>query len=130
MRNVSDKSCRENQNTHFVFHFFLLRNIFGSKKEEVTGEWRKLHSEELHGLYSSGVTSLIIAMRMRWVGHVACLREERNGYRASVNNVKERDQLEDPSIKGITVLKLTLRNSGRTVWAGLIWHKIGTFLLR
>jgi hypothetical protein len=46
--------------------------MFGPKRDEVTGEWRKLHSEELHNLYSSpNIIRQIIARRMRWVGHVA-----------------------------------------------------------
>jgi hypothetical protein len=50
----------------------LLRRIFGPKRDEVTGGWRKLHNEELHGLYSSpGIVRVIKARRMRWAGHVA-----------------------------------------------------------
>jgi hypothetical protein len=47
------------------------RRIFGPKKDEVTGGWRKLHNEELHGLYSSpGIVRVIKAIRMRWTGYV------------------------------------------------------------
>jgi hypothetical protein len=50
----------------------VLRRIFGSKRDEVTGGWRKLHDEELHGLYSSPSTVRVIkTRRMRWAGHVA-----------------------------------------------------------
>ena len=55
--------------------------IFGPKKEEVTGEWRKLHNEELNDLYcSSNVIRVIKSRRMRWVGHVACMGESRGAY--------------------------------------------------
>jgi hypothetical protein len=50
----------------------VLRRIFGSKRDQVTGEWRKLHNEELHDLYSSSsIIRIIKARRMRWAGHVA-----------------------------------------------------------
>jgi hypothetical protein len=50
----------------------VLRRIFGPKSDEVTGGWRKLHNEELHGLYSSpSIVKVIKARRMRWPGHVA-----------------------------------------------------------
>jgi hypothetical protein len=50
----------------------VLRRIFGSKRDEVTGEWRKLHDEELHDLYSSpNIMRMIKSGRMRWVAYVA-----------------------------------------------------------
>jgi hypothetical protein len=55
-----------------VFENSVLRGIFGSKRDEVTGEWRKLHNEELHDLYSSPIIVWVIkSRRMRWAGHVA-----------------------------------------------------------
>jgi hypothetical protein len=56
----------------------VLRRIFGPKKDEVTGEWRKLHSGELHNLYSSpDIIRQIKSRRMRWAGHVARMGEGR-----------------------------------------------------
>jgi hypothetical protein len=56
----------------------VLRRIFGPKKDKVTGGWRKLHNEELHGLYSSpSIIMAIKARRMRWAGHVASVGEVR-----------------------------------------------------
>jgi hypothetical protein len=50
----------------------MLRRIFGPKRDEVTGGWRKLHNEELHNLYSSpSIIGMIKSRRMRWAGHVA-----------------------------------------------------------
>jgi hypothetical protein len=60
----------------------VLRRIFGQKRDEVTGEWRKLHNKELRDLYSSRSMARIIMSRMRWAGHVARMgRRGRNiGY--------------------------------------------------
>jgi hypothetical protein len=63
-----------------VFENRVLRRIFGPKRDEVTGEWRKLHNEELHDLPSSlSIIRIMKARRMRWAGHVARmgLEEER-----------------------------------------------------
>jgi hypothetical protein len=60
-----------------VFENRVLRRIFGPKRDEVTGEWRKLHSEELHILYSSpDIIRQVKSRRMRWAGHVARMGEE------------------------------------------------------
>jgi hypothetical protein len=54
------------------FENSMLRRIFGPKRDEVTGGWRKLNNEELHNLYSSpSITRIITSRRMRWAGHVA-----------------------------------------------------------
>jgi hypothetical protein len=60
-----------------VFENRVLRRIFGPKRDEVTGEWRKLHNEDLHILYSSpNIIRQIKSRRVRWVGHVARIGEE------------------------------------------------------
>ena len=68
-----------------VFENGALRRIFGPKSYEITGEWRKLHNEELKGLYSSpNIVRVIKSRRMRWAGHVARMREGRGVYRVLV----------------------------------------------
>jgi hypothetical protein len=65
-----------------VFENRVLRRIFRPKKDEVTGEWRKLHNEELHNLYSSpDIIRQTKSRRMRWAGHVARLGEKRKVYK-------------------------------------------------
>jgi hypothetical protein len=65
-----------------VFENRVLRRIFGPKRDEVTGEWRKLDSEELHNLYSSpDIIRQVKKRRMRWAGHVARMGEERRVYK-------------------------------------------------
>jgi hypothetical protein len=59
-----------------AFENRVLRIIFGPERDKVTGEWRKLHSEELHNLYSSPNIRKIMSRRMRWAGHVARMEEE------------------------------------------------------
>ena len=65
-----------------VFENMVLRRIFGPRRDEVTGEWRRLHNEELNDLYSSpNIVWVIKFRRMRWAGHVARMVEERRAYR-------------------------------------------------
>jgi hypothetical protein len=62
----------------------ILRRIFGSRRDEVAGEWEKMYNEELHDLYSSPSIITIIKSRMRWSGHVARMGEKRNACRLLV----------------------------------------------
>jgi hypothetical protein len=72
-----------------VFEKRVLRRIFGAKKDEVKGEWRKLHNEELHNLYSSpNIIGQITSRRMRWAGHVARMGEERKVYKVLVGKLE------------------------------------------
>jgi len=65
-----------------VFENMGLRRIFGPRRDEVTGEWRSLHNEELNDLYPSpNIVRVIKSRRMRWAGHVAHTGEEREAYR-------------------------------------------------
>jgi hypothetical protein len=69
-----------NERKLMVFENMVLRRIFGPRRVEVMGEWRRLHNEELNDLYSSPNIVLVIkSRRMRWAGHVECMGEERGG---------------------------------------------------
>jgi len=70
----------------------VLRRIFGPRRDEVTGEWRRLHNEELNDLYSSpNIMRVIKSRRMRWAGHVARMGEERECIGSWWGNRRERD---------------------------------------
>jgi hypothetical protein len=71
--------------------------IFGPKREEVTGEWRKLHNEELNDLYlSPNIVWVIKSRRMRWVGHAARMGEGRGVYRVLLGKPEEKRPLGRP----------------------------------
>jgi hypothetical protein len=80
-----------------VFEKKVLRRIFAPKGDEVTGEWRKFHSEELNNLYSPpNIIRQIKSRRMRWAGHVARMGEERKLYKVLVGNPKGKSPLGRP----------------------------------
>jgi hypothetical protein len=84
-----------------VFENRVLRRIFVPKKDEVTREWRKLHSEELHNLYSfSDIIRQMKSRRMRWAGHEACMGEAEKCTRFWWEGPKGRDLLEDRGVDG------------------------------
>ena len=75
----------------------MLRIIFGPRTDEVMGEWRRLHNEELNDLYSSpNIVRVIKWRRMRWVGHVARMGEERRAYRVLVGKPEGKRPLGRP----------------------------------
>ena len=72
-----------------MFEIRVLRRIFGPKRDEVTRKWRKLHIEELNGLYSSlNIVWVIKSRRIRWVSHVAHMGENRNVYKVLLGKPK------------------------------------------
>jgi hypothetical protein len=79
----------------------VLRRVFGPKRDEVTGDWRKLRNEELHILYSSpNIIRQIKSRRLRWAGHVARKGEEMYVYKVLMGKPEERDHLEDQGVGG------------------------------
>jgi hypothetical protein len=100
-----------------VFENRLLRRIFGPKRDEVTGGWRKLHNEELRSLYSSpSIITMIKSRRMRWAGHVARMGEKRNAYRILVEKPEGKRPLGRPRRKWVNNIKIDLTEMG---WCGL-----------
>jgi hypothetical protein len=96
-----------------VFENRVLRRIFGPKRDEVTGGWRKLHNEELYGLYSSpSIIRVIKARRMRWVGHVASMGEVRGAYNILVGRPEGRRSLGRPRRRWEDNIKIDLREIG------------------
>jgi hypothetical protein len=83
-----------------VFENRVLRTIFGSKREEVVGGWRRLHNEELHNLYTPpDVIRVIISMRLRWMGHVERMGEMRNAYKILVGKLGGKSLIRRPRCK-------------------------------
>ena len=94
----------------------MLRRIFGPKRDGVTGEWRKLHNEELNDLYSSpNIVRLIKSRKMRRAGHVARMKEGRVVYNVFVRNLREREHWGDQDVNGTIILRWILMK-----WYGVV----------
>jgi hypothetical protein len=92
-----------------VFENRVLRRIFGPKRDDGTGEWRRLHNGQLHNFYSSpDIIRQIKSRRMRWAGNVACMGEGRNVYRVLMGKPEGKNHLKDQGIDGRMGSKWTL----------------------
>ena len=111
-----------------MFENRVLRGIFGPKRDEVTGEWRRLHNEELNDLYSSpNIIRVIKSRRMRWAGHVARMGEGRGAYRVLVGRPEGRRPFGRPRRRWEDNIKMDLQEVGWVwAWTELIWPRIGT----
>ena len=97
-----------------VFENRVLRRIFGSKRKEVKGEWRRLHNEELNALYSSpNIIRVIKSRRLRWAGHVSPTGKRKGVYRVLVGKIGGGDHMKDPGVDGRMILKWILEK-----WVG------------
>ena len=93
-----------------MFETRVLRRIFGHKSDEVTGEWRKLHNEELNNLYySHNIVQVIKSRRMRWVKHVVCKGERRGVHRVLVGKPEEKRPLGRPRHRWEENIKMDLQ---------------------
>jgi hypothetical protein len=96
-----------------VFENMVLRRIFGPKRDEVTGDWRRLHNEELNDLYSSpNIIRVIKSRRMRWAGHVARMGERRGAYRILVMRPEGRRSIGRPRRRWEDNIKMDLQEVG------------------
>jgi hypothetical protein len=101
-----------------VFENMLLRRIFGPRIDEVTGEWRKLHNEELHDLYfSPSIIRIMKFRRMRSMGHVARMGKKRNAYRLLVGKPEEKRPLGRPRRRWVDNIRDRLERCGLD-WSG------------
>jgi hypothetical protein len=105
-------TLREEQRLR-VFENRVLRRIFGSKRDGATGEWRRLHNEELNDLYSSpNIIWVVKSRRMRWAGHVAGMGEKRGAYRILVGRPEGRRPLGRPRRRREDNIKMDLQDVG------------------
>jgi hypothetical protein len=89
------------------------------------GEWRKLHNEELHDLFSSpSIIRPIKSRGMRWAGHVARMVEKRNAYRLLVGKPKGTRPLGRPRRRWVDNVRMEMRDG--MMWTGLVWLRTGT----
>jgi hypothetical protein len=99
-----------------VFENRMLRRL---KRDEVTGEWRKLHNEELHDLYSSpSIIRVVKSRKMRWAGHVARMGEVRNAYRLLMGKSEGRRPLGRPRRRWLDNIRMDLVKVG---WGDVDW---------
>jgi hypothetical protein len=98
------------EHTLRLFENRVLRRIFRPTRDEVTGEWKRLHNEELNDLYSSpNIIRVIKSRRMRWAGHVARTREGRGAYRMLVGRPEGRRPLRRPRRRWEDNIKINLQ---------------------
>jgi hypothetical protein len=104
-----------------VFENRVLRRIFGPKRDEVTGEWRKLHNEEPHNLCSSPDIIRQMRWRMRWAGHVARMGEERKVYKVLVGKPEGKRPPGRPRRRWENGIRMDLREIGL---GGVVWIQL------
>jgi hypothetical protein len=109
-----------------VFENMVLRRIFGPRRDEVTGEWRRMHNEELNDLYSSpNIVRVIKSKRMRWTGHVARIDEEMGACRVLVGKPEGKRPLGRPRRRWVDNIRMDLQDvgCGYVDWIGLAQHR-------
>jgi len=96
-----------------LFEIMVLMRIFGPRRDEVTGEWRRLHNEELNDVYSlPNIVRVIKSRRMRWAGHVAHMGEERGVYRVLMGKPEGRKPLGRRRRRWVDNIRMDLQEVG------------------
>jgi hypothetical protein len=109
-----------------VFENRVLRRVFGPKRDEVTGEWRRLHNEELNDLYSlPSIVRVVKSRRMRWAGHVERMGED-SGVHRVVGKPEGKRPLGRAIRRWVDNIKMDLQEAEGVVWTGWSWLRIGT----
>ena len=110
-----------------VFENRVLRITFGPKRDEVTGEWRNLHNEELIDLYfSPNIARVIKSRRMRWAGSVARMGIVGAYTEFWLGNLRKRDHLKDSVVDGRIISRCIFRKWDVGTWTGSSWLRTGT----
>ena len=109
-----------------VFENIVFRRTFGPRRDEVTGEWRRLHNEELNDLYSPSIVRVLKSRRMKWAGHVALMGEESWCVGSWWGNRREWDHSGDLGVDGSIILGWISRMWDVGTWTGLGWPRTGT----
>jgi len=105
----------------------LRRKIFGPKRDEITGEWRKLHTEELNDLNCSpNIVRVIKSREMRWEGHVARIGDRRGAHGVLVEKPEGRIPFGGRRRRWEYNIKMAVQEVGWRASSGLIWLGIGT----
>jgi len=111
-----------------MFENRVLRRVFGPKRDQVTGEWRKLHNEELNDLYSlPNIVRVVKSRRMRWAGRVARMEEDRGVHRVLVGKPEGKRPLGRPRRSRLEDnIKMDLQEVEGVVGTGWSWLRIET----
>jgi hypothetical protein len=93
-----------------VFEYRVFRRVFGPKRNGVTGEWRKLHNEEINDLYAS--PNIVRVIKSRWAGHIVCMEQRRGVYRVLVGKAEGEKPLGRPRHSYEDNIKMDLHEVG------------------
>jgi hypothetical protein len=111
-----------------VFENRVLRRVFEPRRDEVTGEWERLHNKKLYALYSSSIITYVIKSRiMKWAGHVARMGDSRDACRVMRGKPEERRPLGRPRCRWEDNIRMGLRELG---WSGMDWIDLAQYRKR
>ena len=110
-----------------LFENRVLMRVFGPKRDEVTGEWTKLHNEKLSDLYSlPSIVRVVKSRIMRWAGRVARMGDGRDVHRVLVGKPEGKNHWRDPDVDGRIILRWIFMKWEGVVGTGWSWLRIGT----